>query len=529
MNETLEAARTVTELLDRRAARTPDAECLRFEGSSLSFAAARERARGLAASLGARGIASGDRVAIMLPNGLEFPVAWLGIPMLGAVVVPVHPGYRGADLAHVIRHSGARTALVGPEQLEAIDRVREECPDLLDVAVLGAGDRPTSLEGPGTPRRAAAGSDQPSVQATAPVTIQYTSGTTGLPKGCVLDHAYWLALARTMQRFAQLERGDVILTAQRQSYMDPSWNLVLGILAGVPLVVLPRFSASGFWRSVRENDVTFFYCIGTMPNYLMKQPADPTDREHGVRLVYCSGIPPALHAAFEERWGCPWRETYGTTELGAVLVSPVEDEHAVGTGTMGRPVPGREVRLASPSGGRAKDGEPAELLVRGEGLMRGYHRDPEATAAWRAGGWAHTGDLVVEDPSGGYRLVGRMKDMIRRAGENVAAAEVEAVLVEHPSIRAAACVPVPDPLRGEEVKAYLQLAVEGGSDVPDPGAIRTFVSSRLAPFKVPRYIEFVDAFPLTASEKVAKAELFRSRPDHRAGSWDGETGEWVPS
>jgi len=473
----------------------------------------------------------------MLPNGLDFPLAWLAVPMLRAVAVPVNAGYGPADLGHVLRDSGAVHALVGREQLPVVSEVRERgaAPALRRVQALRdlelsppaegapAGARGGAEPGPGS------ASPEPDAEVAAgpsePVTIQYTSGTTGRPRGCILDHGYWLGLARTMQGFLGLGPDDVLATAQPQSYMDPSWNLVLALVAGAPLVVFPRFSASRFWRDVGREGVTFFYCIGTMPLYLLRQPSDPSvDRGHRVRLVYCSGIPPALHAAFEERWGCPWRETYGSTELGVVLLVPPEDEASVGTGSMGPPVPGRRVQVVREGGAPAEPGEAGELQVRGGPTMQGYHGDPEATEAWRRDGWCRTGDLV--EPIGdGYRHVGRKKDMIRRAGENIAAAEVEAVLAEHPAVRAAACIPVPDPLRGQEVKAYVQLAEGAVAAGPDAAALRAFVLERLARFKAPRYVEFVDAFPLTASQKIARGELMDSREDHVEGSWDAEAGE----
>lgn len=513
---------TIPELLSGRARATPDRECLRFEGHSLTCAQAREGAAEIAGALHGLGLGPGDRVALMLPNGLDFPLAWLAVPMLGAVVVPVHVGYGPRDLTHVLRHSGARWALVGSEEVETVAEVGDACPDLEGLSVIERGE----VYGTGGARAGVKSrSTTPAATRSSPddpVTIQYTSGTTGPPKGCVLDHRYWLTLARTIQGYVGLGPEDVIATAQPQSYMDPSWNLVLGLLSGAPLVVFPRFSASRFWSRVKEEGITFFYCIGTMPVYLLKQPRDPeTDRGHRVRLVYCSGIPPALHADFEDRWGCRWRETYGTTELGVVLAVPPGEDASVGSGSMGRAVPGREVRLVDDAGDEVEAGEVGELLVRGPGMMRGYFRDPDATAAWKTDGWARTGDLAVLGPAG-YRLVGRKKDMIRRAGENVSAAEVESVLVEHPRVRAAACVPVPDELRGEEVMAYLQLVEGALPEEVDPAAIRAFVEERLASFKAPRYIEFVEGFPLTPSQKIAKAELIASRDDPAAAAWDAE-------
>jgi crotonobetaine/carnitine-CoA ligase len=525
---TVADARTLPELLLARAFETPQAEAVRFETSSLTCLEVLRRADALAHRLRDEGVQPGDRVAVMVPNGTEFPLAWMAAMLLRAVTVPVNVMYGPHDLAHVLTDSEAKVLLVGPDQVNAAKAVLSAAPPSVPSAPLsvmefpgGASDEPSSTSGPGT---GAMIEEWRGAEPTEAVTIQYTSGTTGLPKGCVLHHGYWLRLARTLQEYAKLGPDDVLLTAQPQSYMDPSWNLILALLVGAPLVVLPRFSASTFWRDVGRSGATFFYCIGTMPHYLLKRPSDrAVDRGHRVRLVYCSGIPPSLHREFERRWGCVWRETYGTTELGVVLAADADDVTSVGSGSMGRSVPGREVRVVDEDDLDVAPGEAGELLVRGPDTMLEYHNDPAATGAWRSGvrrsgAWVRTGDLV-EEASEGFRLVGRTKDMIRRAGENIAAAEVEAVLGEHPEVTLAACIAVPDEARGEEVKAYVQRVPESGVGAEE---IHAFVGGRLARFKVPRYIEFVESLPLTHSEKVAKAALVGSRDDHRAGSWDAE-------
>lgn len=450
------------------------------------------------------GVGKGDRVAILLPNGIEFPVAWLGVARAGAIVVPVSTKLREADLLHVLRDAGASLAITDAEHAPVLNSVRERSPALREVLEYA------ELE----PGMAAATDNAQAMPGRADdvVTLQYTSGTTGLPKGCLLSHGYWLELGTRMWRSTTWTPDDVVLTAQPFYYMDPTWNLMLCLLGTMPLVILPRFSASTFWRSVRDQRVTFFYCLGAMPMLLLKQPKDPAvDRGHRVRFVLCSGIPRELHAAIEARWGCPWRETYGTTELGVVTMVPQEDQASVGTGDLGRVVPGKEIRIE----------DTGELLVRGAGLMTGYWNQPAATEAWGGrAGWAHTGDLVSRDGAGRLRLVGRLKDMIRRGGENVSAVEVEMVLCEHPGVRAAACVPVPDEVRGEEIKAFVQLAAGQTAVTLPPRALLAHVRARLADFKVPRYVEYVEELPMTPSERVAKHELLARKADQRQGAWD---------
>ena len=519
---------TVCHLLRARAEVHGDRPLFRFEGREVSYRQVEQDSNRLARVLADLGVRRGDRVAIMLPNGLDFPLAWFAVAKTGAIGVPVNIQLREADLGYILRHSGASHALAGSAQVAMLASVHGSCPELKVVSAFGDGAAtPGCVNLESRIRAAASEWNIDSLDAHDPVVVQYTSGTTGMPKGCLLHHRYWLRMAEGIQRHVALGPDDTVLTAQPFSYMDPIWNMIMCVLAGARLVILPRFSASTFWRSVKENDVTFFYCIGTMPIYLHAQPPDPaTERGHRVRLVYCSAIPPALHAAFEQRWGCAWREAYGSTELGAVLIVPPTDSASVGSGSLGEPLPRYEVRVVGPDGRDVADGGPGELVVRGEDTMLGYFRDADATAAWMEGGWAHTGDVAIRDTGGRFRLVGRLKDMIRRAGENIAAAEVESVLMEHPDVLAAACVPVPDAMRGEEVKAFVQLRPGRSPASVTPSDLLAFAGGRLADFKVPRFVEYVAEFPLTPSAKIAKAVLLAARPDQRSGAYDAVAGRW---
>ncbi|MER5625248.1 AMP-binding protein [Streptosporangium sp. NPDC002544] len=511
------SARSLGHLLRERAGEDGERVLFRFGGRSTSVAEVEDRTNRLANVLAARGVRRGDRVAVMLPNGIGFPVAWLAIAKLGAVIVPVNPGYRSADLAHVIGDSGAVLALTGTAQaVRALREVKIGQVGLLDPA--DAGPAVESADGAfdagAELAEAEAVHELPDLTRGDLLNLQYTSGTTGFPKGCMLTHGYWLHLAELAGEMALVTGDDVDLTAQPFYYMDPQWNTVLALLAGIPLVILERFSASTFWRSVREHGVTFSYVLGTMPLMLLKQPPDPAvERDHRMRLVLCSGIAPDLHTTFEERWGVPWREAYGSTEAGVVLAVAADDTACVGTGAMGREVPGKQAKVVGEDGATLPDGEIGEIVVRGEPMMLGYWGREEALFT---DGWYRMGDLGYRDPEGHFHLVGRLKEMIRRGGENIAAAEVEAVLAEHPAVRAAAVIPVPDDVLGEEAKALVQLVAP-----VEPAELTAFVAARLAAFKVPRFVEFVDAFPMTPSERIAKHLL----PISRETAFDRETGK----
>ncbi|MFN8581335.1 MAG: AMP-binding protein [Gemmatimonadaceae bacterium] len=520
-------ARSLAHLLRQQAECIGARDLLRFGDHRMTFADVDARTNQLATVLMNAGIAPGDRVAVMLPNGFEFPVAWLAIMKARAIMVPINVQYRAHDLAYALNDSGATLLLAAPEYVPAVRQIADHCPALAWVQMVHAGDAVSPDASPFAAHLHAQPTafDLTEVSPRDVVNIQYTSGTTGEPKGCMLSNEYWVRLSERSAKFSYTTAEDVALTAQPFYYMDPQWNVGMCLVAGCPLVILPRFSATTFWRSVKDSGATFFYVLGTMPVFLLKQPPDPAiERGHRVRFVACSGIVPQLHRAFEERWGVPWREAFGMTETGVDLAVPLEDTACVGSGAVGRPIEGKEAKVVDESGRTLPDGEAGELCVRGTGLMLGYWNKPQATAERMREGWLHTGDLAYRDGQGYYHLVGRLKDMIRRSGENISAAEVEGVLAQHPAVRAAAVVPVPDELRGEEVKAYIQLQPEYAAT--EPLEIVDFVRRHLAQFKVPRFVEFVDDFPRTPSERIAKHVLVAAKPNLRTGSFDTVAGTW---
>ncbi|WP_328529919.1 AMP-binding protein [Nocardioides sp. NBC_00368] len=493
---------TLSQLLAQRAQDSGDREFLRFGEWSWTYAEIDAWTSRLAHRLiEVDGIRPGDRVAIMLPNVVHWPVTWLAVLKAGAVAVPINCGYQRADLAFVLTDSGARVVFTDAERAGLVAEVLADEPGLTGVRIVEVpddGSEPFPVTAPGVP-----------VVGETLANLQYTSGTTGFPKACMLSHDYWARLGWICAAATGLGAEDVLLTSQPFSYMDPQWNTALALTLGAPLVVLPRFSASTFMSDVRRHQATFFYVLGSMPTLLFKQPPTAEDRENDLRMVLCSGIPVALHAQLEERWGAPWREVYGMTESGIDLFSPFADTAAVGSGSLGLPVPSKQVRVEDPAtpGEEVPPGEPGELVISGVPMMNGYWNRPDATADVLREGWLHTGDLVVRRPDGGIQLVGRIKDMVRRGGENIACAEVEAVLERDDRIVAAAVVAVPDELMGEEVKAFVQLR-EG---VPDDRAtaqdLLESAGAQLARFKVPRYVEFVADFPRTPSERVSKPAL----------------------
>lgn len=511
--------RTIGELAGQAARMFADREFLRFPEGSLTFAEVDEHSNRLAHVLVAHGVRPGDRVAVMLGNVADWPLSWFAILKAGAIAVPVNARYRQADLAFVLGDSGAELVLTSAEhaglvrgvaaQIAAVREVRtlrELAPELADASAadLAIARDPSDI-----------------------ANFQYTSGTTGFPKACMLSHDYWLRTGWLTAIEAELRADDVVLMAQAFSYMDPQWTAVMCLTGGRPMVVLSRFSASGFWNSVREHGVTLTYVLGAMPMLLFGQPPGALDRDNRMRLVLCSGIVPDLHRKFEERWGAPWREIYGSTESGLDLAVPPGAVETVGTGAMGHPPAGKQVRIADEAGITLPDGEVGRIVIRGEPMMKGYWNHPDSTEQAFRGGWYNSGDLGYRDPAGWIHHAGRLKDMIRRGGENISAVEVEHVLALHPAVSAVALVPIPDEKFGELPKAFIQLSPGHEPSTQTAVSLVDHVRAKLARFKIPAYLEFVESFPMTPSARIQKRKLLERDQDQRIGVFDVAANSWV--
>lgn len=496
----------------------PDKPALIFEdGVVVSRAQLWSEAESFAGYLQQR-IEPGDRVAIMMPNRAEFMIAWLAVVAARGVLVPLNPTLRSYDAGHILRDSAARVAITDPEHQALFRDLRAACPGLNHLIIV-SDTEPAGLAA----FRGQWPAQRPQDAAADITNVYYTSGTTGPPKGCMVDHEYWLKFAALITELYDFTSSDRLLCCLQFFYNDPPWQLLLSLIAGTSLVVMRRFSVSRYWDVVRDNEVTVLFGIAATASLLLKAPPDERDREHGARLAIHVGIPAPIHADLVNRWGVPWVETYGLTETGLIVSMPTKyADEMTGSGSIGLPAPGATVRVVNPDGGDTADDETGEIIVRGPGLMRGYLNRPEATAETMRGGWLHTGDLGRRDRRGFLYFQGRIKDIIRRLGENIAATEVENVLRSHPKVLEVAAVPVPDDLRGEEVKVHVLLT--GGETAAScpPDALIAFCAERLARYKVPRFIEYRAAdFDRTPSMRVKKDQLDRSADD-RSRVWDRE-------
>lgn len=459
--------------------------------------------------------APGERVAIMMTNRAEFMIAWIASMAARTTLVSLNTALQDLDALHVLTDSEAAVLIVEEQFRPLADRVVPRCPALREVITV-SGPEPFGFDHLTASGRAGLG--RKSVERSDIANIYYTSGSTGPPKACMLDHEYWLRFADVFLRLYEVGPTDRLLCCLQFFYGDPPWQLLAALRAGAPLIVMRKFSVSRFWDVIRRHQVSVLFTIASIPTLLLKAAPSLADRGHSVRFAVHLGIPPNLHRDFHERWGFPWIEGYGLTETGLVVGMPMELAHEMeGSGAIGLACPEVEVRIVNEADEDVAAGNTGEILVNAPGMFRGYLNREDATAEALQDGWFRTGDIASRDDDGFLYFVGRAKDVIRRSGVNIAAAEVEQVLRAHPNVLDAAVVPVADQLRGEEVKAFV-LAVDPAA--PPSGAdLADFCAARLADFKVPRYIEFCSEFPRTPSMRVRK-ELLRELPSVSATTWE---------
>ena len=351
--------------------------------------------------------------------------------------------------------------------------------------------------------------------------LLYTSGTTGRPKGCVLANEYFLWAGRWYAEvggMCRVEPGaERLITPLPMSHMNAmAYSTMVMLLTGGCIIPLDRFHPHSWWTSVRESRATIVHYLGVMPAMLLGAPADPGDRMHSVRFGFGAGVSARLHAAFEERFGFALLEAWAMTETGAgAVIIAHREPRKVGTACFGAADRRVDYRVVDDEGRDVAAGEPGELWVRaaGEsprfGFFREYLKDPVATSeAWQ-GGYFHTGDVVSVDAEGYFHFVDRKKNVIRRSGENISAVEVEGVLLQHPGIAAVGVAAVPDDVRGDEVMACVvpRAAVSESEREIWAREVLQFCLARLAYFKAPGYVAFCERLPLTATEKIQRAQL----------------------
>jgi crotonobetaine/carnitine-CoA ligase len=493
-------------------------------GYEVSYGAAQEHIEALRETYAAAGYGLGHRAAIMLDNRPEYFFHLLALNALGVGAVPVNPEYTHDELFYLLDHSEADLAIVLGKHRGRMEKVAGERKKPLPIVT-------AELDGKGVPRlepvpRATTPARPGSPERTSEASLMYTSGTTGRPKGCIHDNHYWLNAGEWYAGFGgcmSLEHGrDRLINPLPLFHANAGVISFMGMVLTANCNVIPeRFSPSGWWKDVVSTRSTLMHYLGIMPPILMKQAPTPEERAHALRWGLGAGIDPAIHRPFEERFRMPILEVWGMTETGRLL-GDVFEPRRIDTRAFGKPVRELEARVVDDKDRELPPGEPGELLVRSSGpdprrgFFRGYLKDEKATEeVWR-GGWFHTGDVVTQGPDGMLYFVERRKNIIRRSGENISAAEVENGILEHAAIAKVTALSVEDELREEEVMACIVLAPGHAPTRETAEAIAAFGRERLAYYKVPGWLVFVDDLPTTSTQKVQKGLIFPKGQDPRS-------------
>lgn len=502
---------TPYQALVHSAGRLPDQACIMAPASarlpwapggfSISYRQALDRTNALRDAFVAAGYGRGSRVAVLLGNRPDFILHWMALNAIGASVVPINGDMRPDELRHQMVVSQAECVIAAPGS-EAL--LAAGLPEGVPVAPLGAAIPPAR-----TPHAPDGGHEDDESA------LLFTSGSTGKPKACILSNHYFLNVAAwytAMPGIAAMEWGrEVSLTPLPFFHMNALGCSVVGMLTiGGTIVPLDRFHPDRWWATIADSGATIVHSLGVIPAILLQRPAGPDDRRHRARFTFGPGVDAQHRIDFESRFNLPIVEGWAMTETGSGAVTDTagvsyEPGHrciGVARGTM-------EWRIVDDAGRDLPRGQPGELWCRTagpdprRGFFSGYLGDTAATEAAWEGGWFHTGDIMSVDDEGRFYFVDRKKSIIRRSGENISALEVEAALAADPAVKAAAVTPVSDPVRDEEVFAF----VVPHADAPDPADLLARVGDRLSYHKLPGWLVFTDALPVSSTNKLQRGEI----------------------
>ena len=502
--ETL-SLRNVRELLETRAGATPEKTFLFSERDGRRFTyrefdAAVNRA---ASMLSARGVGKGDVVSLLMPNGVEYVIAYFACFKLGALAGPVNSLLKSEEMAYVVGNSEATVLLYSSEFAAQVEELRPNVQTLTDALVFDDEAEATKefAEATGGLHEAGLAPEDEAI-------IIYTSGTTGKPKGCLLTHANLIANARQIVEWLGFGEEDRLLTIMPLFHMNAvSVTTMSALYAGASTVVSPRFSASRFWQIISDYEITSFGSVATMLSMLLATYPEgvPEGLSHErLRFAMCGSapVPAEVMRRFEETFDCLVIEGYGLSESTCrSTFNPPDTRRRAGS--CGLPI-GNEMRVVDEEDRELPTGESGEIVMRGENVFKGYFKNEEATARAFRGGWFHTGDVGFRDPEGFYHIIDRKSDMIIRGGENIYPREIDELLYKHPSIAEAAAVGVPDELYGEDVAAFV--VAKQGHELKAEDVIE-YCREHLADYKCPKQVRVVDALPKGPTGKVLKREL----------------------
>lgn len=490
--------------LFEQARRRPEAPFIILDERTVSYGEMSDLAARFADWAGRRGIAAGDRVALLSGNNVSFLAIWFGLAAMGAVLVPLNTALRGEGLRYILAQSGA-CLLLGEwaELADKRDEIEKHFPDLEIFAFADDADLEQAL-----PKVAELPSPAPAEPGSS-CAIIYTSGTTGLPKGVVISHTAYLVAGDGIRRANELTAADRIMVVLPLYHANAQMYAVMSsIQCGGAIVLRREFSASRFFAEAKYFGATCFTYVGTVLGILAARYPEP-QRDHSLTWCTGGGAPAAVWDQIEERFGVAVRELYGMTETGGFisLNSAADSRHH----SCGRVRPDAQAQIVDDHDQPLPVGEVGEIVVRPSEpfvFFNGYHEAPEITLESYRNLWFHTGDRGRFDDDGYLYFEGRTKDLIRRAGQMISPSEIEVMLARHPAVADCAVVGLADDIMGEEIKAAVVLEKgNGNGNGLAAEDLAAYLRQRLAAFLVPRYFEFVDRIPKTETHKVQRHRL----------------------
>ena len=486
-------------LLTDSAQRHGDSPAIRLGDSELTYAQLDELSARLAAMLTAKGMDRGDRVGVMLPNVPEFPVAYYGVLRAGGVVVPMNVLLKRREIAFYLEDSGARILLAWHGfAAEARGGAEDAGAELIEVEP-GAFASLLGEQEPATEVVDTAEDDT--------AVILYTSGTTGKPKGAELTHANLAKNADVSSRTTcEVQAGDVVLGSLPLFHsFGQTVGMNASVRVGACLTLVPKFDPAEAMETIQRDRVTHFYGVPTMFGALLNHPERERYDTSSLRNCITGGasMPVEVMRGFEEAFGAIILEGYGLSETSPVASSNHPDMERK-PGSIGTPLEGVEMKVVDEDDNEVEQGEVGEIVIRGHNIMKGYWERPEATEEAMRGGWFHSGDMARTDEDGYFYIVDRKKDLIIRGGYNVYPREVEEVLYEHPKIREAAVIGIPHDEWGEEIGAAV--VTHDGEEL-GPDEVSAYVKERIAAYKYPRVVWFIDDLPKGPTGKILKREI----------------------
>jgi long-chain acyl-CoA synthetase len=499
----------IRELIEARVEKTPDKYFLLLESSDRVFTYRQfnDEVNRAVKSLVALGVAKGDRVSLLLTNRAEYLMFYFACFKIGAWAGPVNALLKPAEIGFILSDSEARTVVTQPDLLPNLDEARKQVTSIRNVLVVGDDDRWTVIghESNSEPQtlNSTLGSDDEAV-------IIYTSGTTGKPKGVLLTHGNLLSNAQQIAEWLRLTADDRSLIVMPLFHVNALMTTTMAALwAGASIVLTPRFSASRFWETVVRFGVTYFGSVATMLSMLNHKYPDGLAGWLDLgrfRFALCGSAPVPVEVlnTFESLFKFPVIEGYGLSESTCrATFNPIDHRRP---GSVGKPI-GNEIRVFDDNDREVGPQEVGEIVLRGPNIMKGYFKNDQATREAFRSGWFHTGDLGYRDEAGFFYVVDRKSEMIIRAGENIYPREIDEVLYQHPRVKDAATVGVAHELYGEEVKAFVVL--REGEPIAEQDLI-DFCRARMADFKCPKSVEFLDDIPKGPTGKLLKRELLRN-------------------